>query len=40
MKVIRYYTYGSPDVLRLQDVDIPEVNDATRGRSSLGTRFW
>lgn len=25
MKAIRYYTYGSPDVLQLQDVDMPAI---------------
>ena len=25
MKAIRYYTYGSPDVLQLQDVEIPAI---------------
>ena len=27
MKAIRYYNYGSPDVLQLEDVDIPTPND-------------
>lgn len=27
MKAIRYYRYGSTDVLRLQDVDEPAIND-------------
>jgi NADPH:quinone reductase-like Zn-dependent oxidoreductase len=27
MKAIRYYTYGSPDVIKLQDVDMPEIAD-------------
>jgi NADPH:quinone reductase-like Zn-dependent oxidoreductase len=27
MKAIRYYRYGSPDVLELQDVDLPDVGD-------------
>jgi NADPH:quinone reductase-like Zn-dependent oxidoreductase len=27
MKAIRYYAYGSPDVLQLQDIDMPAVND-------------
>jgi NADPH:quinone reductase-like Zn-dependent oxidoreductase len=27
MKAIRYYRYGSPDVLRLQDVEMPTVGD-------------
>ena len=27
MKAIRYYAYGSPDVLQLQDVDVPAVKD-------------
>ena len=27
MKAIRYYRYGSPDVLELRDVDLPAVND-------------
>ena len=25
MKAIRYYTYGSPDVLQLQDVEMPAI---------------
>jgi len=25
MKAIRYYRFGSPDVLRLQDVDKPAI---------------
>ena len=27
MKAIRYYSYGSPDVLRLVDVDVPPIGD-------------
>jgi NADPH:quinone reductase-like Zn-dependent oxidoreductase len=27
VKAIRYYTYGSPEVIKLQDVDMPEVAD-------------
>lgn len=27
MKAIRYYSYGAPDVLRLEDVDIPPTGD-------------
>jgi NADPH:quinone reductase-like Zn-dependent oxidoreductase len=27
MKAIRYYRYGSPETLRLQDVGMPVVND-------------
>jgi NADPH:quinone reductase-like Zn-dependent oxidoreductase len=27
MKAIRYYAYGSPDVLELQDIDMPLVSD-------------
>jgi NADPH:quinone reductase-like Zn-dependent oxidoreductase len=27
MKAIRYYTYGSPDVLQLQDVEMPAIGD-------------
>jgi len=27
MKAIRYYTYGSPDVLGLEDIDMPVVGD-------------
>src|SRR5262249_15259120 len=27
MKAIRYHRYGSPDVLDLQDIDMPEVGD-------------
>ena len=25
MKAIRYYAYGSPDVLQLKDVDMPAI---------------
>lgn len=28
MKAIRHYSYGSPDVLRLEDVDMPPVGDS------------
>jgi NADPH:quinone reductase-like Zn-dependent oxidoreductase len=27
MKAIRYYAYGSPDVLQLQDIDMPVIGD-------------
>ena len=27
MKAIRYYRYGSPDVLEYQDIDMPDVSD-------------
>ena len=27
MKAIRYYRYGGPDVLSLQDVEVPAVGD-------------
>ena len=27
MKAIRYYRFGQPDVLRLEDVDRPAVGD-------------